>query len=583
MILLGRLLFKNKKLFKFIQKNKCFFIVCLLAFVFFLGTSSFYFLAQSDGFIKWTSPDETANYIFTKLYAQSSKLTITEKYNLYTESIMHPRSFRADGEILKPVSFLGIILIFGGVAKIIGCNTIPFLTPFFGALGIIFFYLLIKKIFGARNALISAFLMATFPPFVYYAARSMFHNVLFVSLLIISLYFMVAASGKINKKNLKIKSFLKIIWPYWLCSCLAGLFFGLTINIRRIDIVRILFFILFLFFAILPAIRFNQDLYGSYFFGGYSEMNKSIVNISNAGSDIIKSSSRGDFVYYKDLFNIIKDNIFYFGFSPRQSLEMLNRYFVRMFPYLFWGACVGFILFFTKKKKWKMRYITYVIFTACISAILVLYYGSWIFHDNPDPNSYTIGNSYARYWLPVYFSAIPFTSFLIMRFSMSLVRVVAAAIKRFSGVQTRGPKKTFYIYALRIVIVGVVCLMYLQFVLIKSEDGLLYLGMRHKDVRGSIEKVLSLTEHNSAIITFYHDKMFFPERKVIVGLFNDKNMIAQYANLAEFLPVYYYNFTLPQKDIDYLNARRLGEAGLGIEKVQKITEDFTLYKIIKLK
>src|SRR3989339_67729 len=112
MILLGRLLFKNKKLFKFIQKNKCFFIVCLLAFVFFLGTSSFYFLAQSDGFIKWTSPDETANYIFTKLYAQSSKLTITEKYNLYTESIMHPRSFRADGEILKPVSFLGIILSF---------------------------------------------------------------------------------------------------------------------------------------------------------------------------------------------------------------------------------------------------------------------------------------------------------------------------------------------------------------------------------------------------------------------------------------------------------------------------------------
>src|SRR3989339_117703 len=566
MILLGRLLFKNKKLFKFIQKNKCFFIVCLLAFVFFLGTSSFYFLAQSDGFIKWTSPDETANYIFTKLYAQSSKLTITEKYNLYTESIMHPRSFRADGEILKPVSFLCIILIFGGIAKIIVCITIPFLTPFFGALGIIFFYLLIKKIFGARNALISAFLMATFPPFVYYAARSMFHNVLFVSLLIISLYFMVAASGKINKKNLKIKSFLKIIWPYWLCSCLAGLFFGL-----------------FFFFAILPRIKFIKDFYGSYFLGGYSEMNKSIVNISNAGSDIIKSSSRGDFVYYKDLFNIIKDNIFYFGFSPRQSLEMLNRYFVRMFPYLFWGACVGFILFFTKKKKWKMRYITYVIFTACISAILVLYYGSWIFHDNPDPNSYTIGNSYARYWLPVYFSAIPFTSFLIMRFSMSLVRVVAAAIKRFSGVQTRGPKKTFYIYALRIVIVGVVCLMYLQFVLIKSEDGLLYLGMRHKDVRGSIEKVLSLTEHNSAIITFYHDKMFFPERKVIVGLFNDKNMIAQYANLAEFLPVYYYNFTLPQKDIDYLNARRLGEAGLGIEKVQKITEDFTLYKIIKLK
>ena len=75
--------------------------------------------------------------------------------------------------------------------------------------------------------------------------------------------------------------------------------------------------------------------------------------------------------------------------------------------------------------------------------------------------------------------------------------------------------------------------------------------------------------------------MFFPERKVIVGLFDDKNMIAEYANLVNLLPVYYYNFTLPPRDFEYLNNRRLAEAGLQIEKVEQVTDDFTLYRLEK--
>jgi len=189
MLIFSKFILKNKKALNFIRKDKGFLIVCLLALLFFFATSSFYFFTQDNDFVKWTSPDETANYIFSKLYAQEDKLVIIEKYNLYTEGIMHPRSFRVDGDELKPVSFLGIMLIYGSIAKLTSYKIIPFLTPFFGALGIIFFYLLIKKIFNKRNALISVFLMATFPPFVYYTARSMFHNVLFVVFCIIGLYF----------------------------------------------------------------------------------------------------------------------------------------------------------------------------------------------------------------------------------------------------------------------------------------------------------------------------------------------------------------------------------------------------------
>jgi hypothetical protein len=121
----------------------------------------------------------------------------------------------------------------------------------------------------------------------------------------------------------------------------------------------------------------------------------------------------------------------------------------------------------------------------------------------------------------------------------------------------------------------------LNFVLHGSEEGLLFLAQRQKDSRLEAQKVLELTESNSTIITFYHDKLFFPERKVIVGLFNDQNMIAEYANLVKLLPVYYYNFTFPEKDLAYLNERRLAEAGLGIAPVRRVSGDFTLYKLFE--
>ncbi|MEK7097379.1 MAG: hypothetical protein AAB906_00855, partial [Patescibacteria group bacterium] len=73
--------------------------------------------------------------------------------------------------------------------------------------------------------------------------------------------------------------------------------------------------------------------------------------------------------------------------------------------------------------------------------------------------------------------------------------------------------------------------------------------------------------------------LFFPERKVIMGLFTDDNMNREYAKLAKLIPVYYYNFTFPEKDIDYLNNKRLPQFGLEIKEVEKISDSFTLYKL----
>jgi len=49
-------------------------IVTLLALVFFVATSSFNYLTQDKNYTKWTSPDETANYFFSKRLSETGQL-----------------------------------------------------------------------------------------------------------------------------------------------------------------------------------------------------------------------------------------------------------------------------------------------------------------------------------------------------------------------------------------------------------------------------------------------------------------------------------------------------------------------------
>ena len=554
-------------------------LVTFAAVCFFISTASFNYFTQSADFVKWLSPDESANYNFTKLYAQEGRLMFFEKYNLLADNILHPRSIRSDFGWLKPVSFLGIILIYGKIASLTTYKILPFLTPFFAALGIIFYYLLIKEVFGKRNALISALILTVFPPFVYYSARSMFHNVLFVVLLVISLYF-AYISVKKKKESLdinKVKAVAADVLPN-LFAGLSGAFLGLAIitrtseliwlvpvwliiwlfNIKKFGLTKLIIFIACVFFALTPAMYWNKILYQSYWRGGYNEMNQSILNIAGAGSQIIKAGAVNS-AAIKDGLAQIKNNFFHFGWQPVKSFKMVYFYFAKMFYWIFWPAFLGFLLLASRIKKWRTKHYVYLLALFTAAAILISYYGSWDFHDNPDPRSRTIGNSYTRYWLPIYLGAIP----LAVIFLVTLSNLF---------------KKKILVYGLRVFMIFLVFFISIRFVLIGSDEGLIKSAQKQLAVRAEYEQILNLTENRSAIVTQYHDKLLFPARKVIVGLFDDPNMIKEYAVLAKYLPVYYYNFTFPEKDFNYLNNRKLPAYGLRIEVVAKVTKDFTLYR-----
>lgn len=594
----------------------------ILAGIFFVGASSFNYFTQSYAknetdldFVKWTSPDETANYIFAKLYGQTGEIKVYEKYNLYTKDIMHPRSFRSDNGKLKPVSFLGIIIMYGKIVSWTSYKILPFLTPIFAAIGIIYFYLLVKLLFGKTNAYLSAFLLAFLPPYLYYSARSMFHNVLFVVLLIIALYYMMLACGAGKKRTkiaknksgqLFINFFNKTSYKYevknWIYSALGGIFLGLVIitrsseiiwlgpalfllwllNIRRVGITKLVLIIVFAFTAMLPALYHNEILYGSMFMGGYSEMNQSIAALSSAGNELIESTGDGISFNYKNFLVTLRDNIFHFGFHPKNSLRMGIAYFVKMFWWIFWPALLGFLTWAVRWKQQKFRHWVYLLVLGLISGLLLVYYGSWEFHDNPDPNQITIGNSYTRYWLPIYIGSLPFVSYFIIRLTSAIKSFAVKFLKMKYNKKflSFGLSRMIFLAGLRSAAIVLIAYISIGFVVFGSAEGLLFAAGRQAEAKQEWAKLIQLTESNSTVITRYHDKLLFPERKVIVGLFDDKNMIDEYANLTKMLPVYYYNFDLPEKDIEYLNGRRLAEARLGIEEVAKVNETFTLYRLI---
>jgi len=575
-------------------------ILSLLALVFFVGTASFNYLTQEKDYVKWTSPDETANYFFSKKLAEEGALAYFDEAAVVGGNMVMPRSLRSDFGWVKPVSFLGIIITYGFLGSLFGSAVIPFLTPFFGALGIVFFYLLIDRIFrNKRIALISAFLLASFPVYIYYTVRSMFHNILFIVFCLMAFYFLSLAMGnkrtlgaweEIKAKFLTVKINKERLWQlFW--SFIAGIFAGLAIitrtseliwlipavgltwlfYARRLGLIKPLLFLTGIFLAFTPIIYWNNVLYNNSWRGGYNEMNRSLEEISVAGNQLVQGTMSGQLAVYKDYARTLFNNIFYFGFDKDQSIMMFERYVLEMFPLLVLIGYAGIVILLIQNfKKFQKKYLVYFLFWVVSGAILVFYYGSWLFNDNPNPKSFTIGNSYTRYWLPIYLMLLPLVSLVIFKVTNTLCLVNHKLFSRWPKIAAAG---------LQIAAVGGISFIGLMFVLFGSEEGLAYLYYNNLAEKKVAQKVFSLTDDKGIIITQYYDKFFFPERRIIMGRLPNEEILKAAQELVKYYPVYYYNFYLKPEDVNYLNERKLIDYNLQLKLIIKTNSKFGLYQL----
>ena len=146
--------------------------------------------------LRFSAPDEQANYFFTKLFVQQSVLVYPEPLLEVSQDFVNTRSMTASLGEVKPVGFLGFALIYGTLAKIFSVGAIPFFTPVLSVLAALFFYSAIKRIFNKKIALVSSVLLLVHPAYWYYSSRALMPNVLFLDLLIIGLSLLVIASPK---------------------------------------------------------------------------------------------------------------------------------------------------------------------------------------------------------------------------------------------------------------------------------------------------------------------------------------------------------------------------------------------------
>lgn len=547
-------------------KNHRYFIILALIGLIFLFVYSWLFVGLDR---KFTSPDETANYYFIKLFAEKSQIRFYEPLNEIADGLVKPRSVGIVNGYTVPGSFLGMILIYSLITKIFGSWIILYLTPLFSVIGVLFFYSLIKEIFGQRIAFITALLLFVLPPFWYYSSRGMFHNVLFIDLLIIGLYFFVKCITTSDERQAT--SYVRRATS--LMIILSGLFIGLSLITRTSEITWISLIVLILIIVnwakigwrnaviflgiilllFIPIFYLNNSLYGSPFSFAYSPEKIEAVPLESASQTIL----------YK-----FRQLIFPFGVDFSRIGQMVYYYIIIIFPWFSILLLIGFIwllkniiLSWLKKvfpeisfnPSIKRNQKIYLWLYGFMALWLITYYGSYEFYEYIDKTKIILGSSYLRYWLPIYVFGLPFVALAILK------------IKQF-----------FQSKILRYIISPAIILLFVFFsIFIVLQDPLQGLIRLKSYIKNNIEKkemVVKKTEPDSVIITGYSDKVFYPERRVIVNLPSDKIKIKEILNnLMNKVSVYYFYNSLDENS--QKNIENIKNLGIVLNQVQIFTKD----------
>ncbi|MFC1788012.1 ArnT family glycosyltransferase [Patescibacteria group bacterium] len=522
------------------------------------------FLTQGNGL--YISPDESANAFFAKQFSETGTLQYFEPLNLKLADLLHPRSMVSLYGQLVPSSFVGLPVLFGIVGFAFGEVAVNVVTPFLALLAVLAWYGLVKKVFDQKIAWLSAVVLAFHPAWWYYQARSMMHNVLFVSLLIFGGYFLLR------------RPFVK---HQWLNELSSGLFFGLSIFVRGSEVIWIFLALLFLgiiyrsrlhfrtvviflgsiAIALLPMLVLNQSTYGHPFEIGYTAKSQlSETLIDPLGQKANQEQNKSLLLSFRTQVEEVLSPAFPFGLHPRAILRNVYSHGLALFWWLTILAVIGFLVFILKISRLKNRQIQggyYLWFFLGITAWLAIMYGSWTFSDNPDPKAITIGNSYLRYWLPVFVLSTP---------------LIAQGI---SWLAQLTKNKTTELIAVVVLLTACLALS-TQVVFATPGDGLIQIKqtlIRSKEIQS---KVLRLIEPGAVIIVDRADKIFFPHRSVLQPLRSDQTYKIM-PKIAELTPLYYYGVTFPKVDFDYLNQERL-ENNLQIQLIETFDAE-SLYRI----
>lgn len=491
------------------KKQLIFWIFITIILIIFLGLFNYFNIKNNYNLIVFNSPDETANYFFAVNFAKYNTLSVENNFS--ASRLIHPRSISVYQNKLIPTSFIGLALIYGSIAKIAGIWIIKYLTSIFAILGIVFFFLLIKKIYNRRIAFVSSILLAITPAYFYFANKIMMQNILFCSLLIMALYFFIDAIQKEHLYNWVLWAFCfglsmmvrssEFIWTFLI-------FFTIIIIKRKnIHIKKLILAIMIFILSISPVFYFNKINNGNAFKFSYIE------NLDPGVSSIG--------VEKQNYFTMISNYIFPFGIHIKNIAHVFYNFVLK----LNWPFCIllflSLIILFIKRNLLENKEKLYIYLWLFLSIYLIIYYGSLKITDDAIKNSITIGSSYIRYLLPFFIFSIP-----IIGFGLEKLAVMKKQIT------------VFFVAFL----VSMFCFWSYNIVYSKGVDSLENISKNIQEFKNLRNIIIQKTPENAIIFTNRSDKFIFPHRNVVY--LNDENII-DYKHINEFknigLPLYYFD------------------------------------------
>ncbi len=587
-------------------------LVCL-AFV--LGA----LILRKEGAV-FVSPDETAAHFFATTYAHTGRLFAEERLNVFLNDALHPRSVLSLNGRLVPASFFGLPMIAGTVAVLFGDGSVPFTPIVLSVLAVLAWAAVCRRVFSPRIGWLSGIMLALHPAWLYYTARSLMPNVILVALLIFAAFFLVVrpcasfmySSGKQRSMGLARTRFLaafgkwKMRWADGIC---AGACIGLAMFARASEAVWIMPAMMLLLVwkrktvgwqtimgacaalcvTLIPLFVFQKTLYGSWTLTGYTVPSPTLSSfLSQAETSLTEPS------WHVGVEQALSP-ILPFGVHPFLAWRQFFSYGLGMFWWAFLAAILGIAIGGLRllKRERLYRFVEtgllrrmpsrndegeghgdvgdagtrcawtgYFVLFLGISFWLILLYGSWTFSDNPDPTQLTIGNSHVRYWLPIFVLATPFAAYAI---DACARWCVSWNVDRLAG------------RAVYILLIFLYAFLGFRVAFLDPQDGLFAAARILAESHVIRDGVLAITEPDAVIVVDRGDKLFFPHRRVLYPL-RDEKTYALMPRIVERAPLYYFGITLPAQDLDYLNAEKLKALGLQIKPVQTFWME-TLYRI----
>lgn len=452
----------------------------------------------------FNSPDENANLAFINQFAGTNTLAIPHQYDYgrFAEFI-HPRSTFVQGANIVPVSFWGLIIVYGFLAKLVG-YWVVFATSLLTIGAAWAFYGIIKRLFNDRVALYSSILFFFHPAIWYYSARSLFPNVPFTALLIIGAYVLIARP-------------LKNIFN----DILGALIIALGFLIRPNEAVWVGIAVAIIYYVFHKEIPFKRfaTWWIIWIASGvvYLYVNGRIFG-SPVGAYVSSTSLTPPSPYHL---------LLPFGFDVVETVRTVYFFFLRLVWWFTIPAVIGGCLLLWEWYKGKINRTqkVFIVVSLISMTLLFVYYG-----DALDLlyQLKSIGVSYPRYWVPAFVFSLPFIGVLLERIWVWLKGGYGGTLALF------GLFVLIFIMSTHTVYGGVDGLS-------KTRENLLHA----KEVESA---VLAETDPRAVIVTDRDDKFFWPVLQVMVR-FRDPAVGRAISDMVrEGWPVYYFTPMLSEEE-----------------------------------